>query len=78
MAIGQPSSNPMKIRFMSRRLGLGRAALGLSFSSSEALPILLRAASRTLTPPFACILCFSAAVMLRTSGFALLSVASPI
>jgi len=50
----------------------------VSFSSSEALPILLRAASRTLTRPFACILCFSAAVTLRTSGFALLSVASPI
>ena len=53
-------------------------ALNAGASPSEALPILLRAASCTLTRPFACILCFSAAVMLRTSGFALLSVASPI
>jgi hypothetical protein len=51
-----------------RGLGRGREALGLVSSSFGGLPILLRTASRTLARPFACILFFSASMMLMTSG----------
>jgi hypothetical protein len=51
-----------------RALGLGCEALGYGCSSVEGLPIRLRTASRTLARPLACILCFTAAVMLMTSG----------
>jgi hypothetical protein len=44
--------------------------------ASEGLPIRLRTASRTLARPFACILSFSAAMMLMTSRGALPSAAT--
>jgi hypothetical protein len=56
---------------------LGRDALGRA-SSVEGLPMRFRTASHTLARPFACMLSFSAAMMLMTSFGALPSVATSI
>jgi hypothetical protein len=46
-------------------VGFGREGLGVGFSSSKDLPVLLHTASGGLVRSFACILSFSAAMMLN-------------